>query len=80
MRDLGPAIAGIIDSWSGPGGVNHAARPNLPSRDAVLHALSDIEDAEAAWKGGHAAKSQEEVILAYPRLEAMVVQRFAHYF
>jgi serine O-acetyltransferase len=161
MRDLGPAIAGIIDSWSGSGGVNHAAGSNLPSRDAVLRALGDIEtlvfpgfrkedgiddrnlglvagelvhraakllvpeaarsleygarsrgdrgcpaaceleagelvvsffeslpalrsvlleDAEAAWKGDPAAKSHEEVILAYPGLEAIVVHRIAHFF
>jgi serine O-acetyltransferase len=161
MRDLAPAIAGILESWSKTGGVNHADGPNLPAREAVLRALSDIEtlvfpgfrredgiddrnlalvagelvhrtakllvpevsrgleyawkmagkggcpaaceieaqelvgsffdalpgirsilmeDVEAAYRGDPAAKTHEEVILAYPGLEAVVVHRIAHFF
>jgi serine O-acetyltransferase len=35
-------------------------------------------DVEAAFLGDPAAKSTEEVILAYPGLEALIVHRFAH--
>ncbi|MEI6875186.1 MAG: serine acetyltransferase, partial [Spirochaetota bacterium] len=161
MRDLSPAIAGVIGSWSRDGGVNHEAGPNLPAREAVLRALADIEtlvfpgfrredgiddrnlglvagelihrsakilipelsrgldyaariagkdgcpavcdieaqdlvvdffealpgiratlmeDVEAAFRGDPAAKTHEEVILAYPGLEALLVHRVAHFF
>lgn len=35
-------------------------------------------DAEAAFEGDPAARSQEEVIVAYPFIEAIAVQRMAH--
>jgi serine O-acetyltransferase len=35
-------------------------------------------DAEAAWEGDPAALSKEEVIVAYPFIEAVAVQRCAH--
>jgi serine O-acetyltransferase len=35
-------------------------------------------DVEAAFEGDPAAKSHEEVILAYPGLEAISIHRFAH--
>jgi serine O-acetyltransferase len=35
-------------------------------------------DVEASYRGDPAAKSNEEVILAYPGLEALIVHRFAH--
>src|SRR5207237_9714779 len=35
-------------------------------------------DAEAAWKGDPAALSKDEVIVAYPFIEALAVQRCAH--
>jgi serine O-acetyltransferase len=35
-------------------------------------------DVEAAFRGDPAAKSHEEVILAYPGLEAIAIYRFAH--
>jgi serine O-acetyltransferase len=35
-------------------------------------------DVEAAFQGDPAAKSHEEVILAYPGLEAVLIHRFAH--
>lgn len=45
----------------------------LPSiREALLR------DVEAAYDGDPAARSMEEVILAYPGLEALTVHRFAH--
>ncbi len=61
---------------------------NLEARDLVLRffeALPGIrealmEDIDAAFRGDPAAKSLEEVILAYPGLEAIVVHRIAHFF
>jgi serine O-acetyltransferase len=35
-------------------------------------------DAEAAFSGDPAALSREEVIVAYPFMEAIAVQRLAH--
>jgi serine O-acetyltransferase len=37
-----------------------------------------MKDVEAAWAGDPAAKSVEEVILAYPGVDAITVHRFAH--
>ena len=47
----------------------------LPSLRSAL-----MRDVEAAFRGDPAAKSHEEVILAYPGLEAIVVHRIAHFF
>jgi serine O-acetyltransferase len=46
----------------------------MPAIRSVL-----MEDVNAAFEGDPAAKSTEEVILAYPGLEALVVHRFAHF-
>ena len=46
---------------------------NLPRLRDVLKT-----DAEAAYQGDPAALSQEEIIVAYPFLEAVAVQRMAH--
>lgn len=51
--------------------------------DAFLEELPRIrallaEDVEAAYEGDPAAKSFEEIILAYPGIEAVAVQRLAH--
>ncbi|PKL09762.1 MAG: serine acetyltransferase [Spirochaetae bacterium HGW-Spirochaetae-7] len=46
----------------------------LPSIRSML-----MEDVKAAFDGDPAAKSTEEVILAYPGLEALTVHRFAHW-
>src|SRR4029078_11837566 len=35
-------------------------------------------DIDAAYEGDPAAKSYEEIILAYPALEAIAIQRMAH--
>src|SRR5213079_2386086 len=35
-------------------------------------------DIDAAYEGDPAAKSYEEIILAYPALEAITIQRMAH--
>jgi serine O-acetyltransferase len=47
---------------------------------ASLPALRDLlqTDAEAAYNGDPAALSKEEVIVAYPCIEAIAVQRLAH--
>ncbi len=70
------------------GGSGCPAACHLEARDLVLRffsalpALRDIlmEDVEAAFRGDPAAKSVDEVILAYPGLEAVVVHRLAHFF
>jgi len=46
----------------------------MPTIRSVL-----MEDVNAAFEGDPAAKSHEEVILAYPGLEALTVHRFAHF-
>ena len=46
---------------------------NLPRVRELLHT-----DAEAAYSGDPAALSQEEIIVAYPFIEAIAVQRLAH--
>jgi serine O-acetyltransferase len=46
---------------------------NLPRIREILHT-----DIEAAFKGDPAALSKEEVIVAYPFVEAIAVQRLAH--
>ena len=56
------------------------------ARDLTLEFLSSLPrirellktDAEAAYAGDPAALSQEEIIVAYPFMEAIAVQRLAH--
>jgi len=56
------------------------------AREVMLQFLSDLPhvrellrtDVEAAYKGDPAALSQEEIIVAYPFVEAVAVQRLAH--
>ena len=43
MDGLDRAAEGLLESYALTGGVNHAAGPNLPSREAVVAALIDIE-------------------------------------
>lgn len=58
----------------------------LAARDLTLEFLSNLPrvremlrtDAEAAYNGDPAALSQEEIIVAYPFIEAIAVQRVAH--
>jgi serine O-acetyltransferase len=161
MDALDRSIDALLDSYGREGGVNHAAGSNLPSREAVVAALADIqtlvfpgfredqsiddanipfvagelvhraakvltretrksleykhriggesgcpaacdmeardlvlgffdalpgirslvlEDVAAAFRGDPAAKTIEEVILAYPGLDAVVAHRVAHFF
>ena len=65
----------------------HACRDNRPIAHEIatgflgrLPALREIlqTDAEAAYRGDPAALSKEEVIVAYPFMEAIAVQRLAH--
>ena len=60
--------------------------PKARARTAVIHFLETIPhvrellrtDVEAAFAGDPAAGSRDEIILAYPYLEAMAIQRSAH--
>ena len=73
--------------------LEYSPPPELPKKDvrSFAHALAvefleslprvrDLlrTDAEAAFKGDPAALSQDEVIVAYPFMEAIAVQRLAH--
>jgi serine O-acetyltransferase len=161
MDSIERSIRLLLESYELDGGVNHASGPNLPSREAVIRALADLqtlvfpgfredegiddtnigyvagelahraakvlvreatrsleykyrvsgangcpaacnieardlvsdffealpgirklvmEDVDAAFRGDPAAKTVEEVILAYPGLEAVVVHRIAYFF
>ncbi|MDA8426589.1 MAG: serine acetyltransferase [Treponema sp.] len=161
MDALERSIDALLDSYVREGGVNHAVGSNLPSREAVVSALADIQtlvfpgfredqsiddeniafvagelahraakvlaretrrsldykrrtageascpaacdiearelvlaffealpgirslvmdDVGAAFRGDPAAKTIEEVILAYPGLDAVVAHRIAHFF
>lgn len=161
MDTIERSIERLLESYEREGGVNHASGPNLPSREAVVRALADVqtlvfpgfredegiddtnigyvagelahraakvlvreatrsleykyrvngangcpaachieardlisdffealpairaavmEDVDAAFRGDPAAKTVEEVILAYPGLEAVVVHRIAYFF
>jgi serine O-acetyltransferase len=160
MDAMERSISRLLESYGRDGGVNHASGPNLPSREAVVRALADLqtlvfpgfredegiddtnigyvagelahraakvlvreatrsleykyringsscpaachieardlvsdffealpgiralamEDVDAAFRGDPAAKTVEEVILAYPGLEAVVVHRIAYFF
>ena len=56
------------------------------ARDVTMEFLSDLpklremlkSDVEAAYSGDPAARSHEEIIVAYPFVEAIAVQRLAH--
>jgi serine O-acetyltransferase len=53
--------------------------------DEFLHCIPRVrellqQDVQAAFDGDPAALSHEEIILAYPGLEAIAVQRLAHHF
>jgi len=161
MDTIERAVQRLLESYERDGGVNHSNGPNLPSREAVVRALADLqtlvfpgfreeegiddtnigyvagelahraakvlvrestrsleykyrvdgkngcpaachieardlvsdffealpairafvmEDVDAAFRGDPAAKTVEEVILAYPGLEAVVVHRIANFF
>jgi len=63
-----------------------ARETNRQARELTLDFLSNLPrvrellqtDSEAAYRGDPAALSQEEVIVAYPFVEAIAVQRLAH--
>ena len=70
--------------------LNYQSLGETPDKDArtivcqFLRTLPEIrrllqKDVVAAYEGDPAAISEEEVILAYPGLEAIAVQRLAHY-
>jgi serine O-acetyltransferase len=161
MDAIERTVSRLLESYERDGGVNHVNGPNLPSREAVVRALLDVqtllfpgfradegiddmnigyvvgelahraakvlvgevtrsleykyrvegsngcpaacnieardlvndffdalpgirntimEDVDAAFRGDPAAKTVEEVILAYPGLETIVGHRIAHFF
>ncbi len=68
-----------------PESCSETDRPNLATEIAsqVLGRLPHVRellrtDTEAAYSGDPAALSREEVIVSYPFIEAVAVQRFAH--
>lgn len=57
----------------------------LPVADAIFFKIPDVKkildtDVQAAYEGDPAAKSTEEVMLAYPAFEAISIFRIAHVF
>lgn len=60
--------------------------PEIKSKEIVVKLLESLPgirenikaDVEAAFKGDPAAKSNEEIILSYPGMEAVLVYRIAH--
>ena len=64
-----------------------SAHTDLTARRIVcdfLHHLPDVRallltDVEAAYEGDPAARSYEEIILSYPCIEAIAIQRLAHW-
>ena len=74
-------------SYSMPGAESMEKNPAIESRKITDRFLEDLPrirallalDVEAAYEGDPAAISEEEVILAYPGLEAIAVQRMAHH-
>ncbi len=60
--------------------------PKAKARDVLLRLLSSVPavrellrtDIEAAYEGDPAALSSEEIILSYPCIEAIAIQRVAH--
>ena len=60
--------------------------PEIKSKEIVVKLLESFPgiresikaDVEAAFKGDPAAKSNEEIILSYPGIEAVLVHRIAH--
>lgn len=76
-REIRPSLAALKTRPEDPAGEAH----RLACR--FLHSLPEVRaalktDVEAAYDGDPAAGSYDEVILAYPGLEAIAVQRMAH--
>jgi len=65
---------------------SETTNPPRASRDICYHFLASLPqirqllrtDVEAAYEGDPAARSFEEIILAYPAIEAIAIQRLAH--
>ncbi|GAB4243951.1 MAG: serine acetyltransferase [Candidatus Methylacidiphilales bacterium] len=79
IREVGKSLEFELPSDSAAGG----PRLTEDKVDAFLRELPRIRsllggDVEAAFEGDPAARSFEEIILAYPGIEAVVVQRLAH--
>jgi serine O-acetyltransferase len=79
-REIGKSL-----EYLPPEGCADAERPQLATDIAaeVLGRLPHVRellrtDTEAAYSGDPAALSKEEVIVSYPFIEAVAVQRFAH--
>lgn len=80
-RDLTLEIAKSLEfSPPGPGHVALPAEQITCTFLGLLPGLRELlnTDVEAAYEGDPAAGSMEEIILAYPGLEAITVQRLAH--
>ena len=66
--------------------LNEPECPCLRAEEIVLHLIRELErvrellqtDVEAAYEGDPAAKSYDEIIVSYPCIEAIAIQRLAH--
>jgi serine O-acetyltransferase len=80
VREVGKSIEFYVPADLTPG---TAAAATYEKVDAFLKRLPSLRakisgDVEAAFSGDPAARSFEEIILAYPGIEAIAVQRLAH--
>jgi serine O-acetyltransferase len=80
VREVGKSIEFYVPADLTPG---TAAAATYEKVDAFLKRLPALRakisgDVEAAFSGDPAARSFEEIILAYPGIEAIAVQRLAH--
>jgi serine O-acetyltransferase len=77
-------LAGLLEQpleWPRPGAGDHTARPEIADElfgklRAIREAL--LRDAQAIYDGDPAARSVDEVILAYPGFLAIATYRIAH--
>lgn len=80
VREIGKSF-----EYAPPDGVSQSDLPKLAQKQTLefLNALPRIRelldtDTSAAYEGDPAALSKEEVVVAYPFIEAIAVQRLAH--
>ncbi len=79
---LHPEMCKSLARAGGNGSVEPNAERILRSFFSQIAALREIlwTDLDAAYEGDPASSSFEEIILAYPSLEAIAIQRLAHVF
>ena len=72
-REVGKSLAGKVSAGESAEGKVRSFLARLPAVRAILKT-----DIEAVLAGDPAARNVEEILLAYPGIEAIAVQRMAH--